>query len=387
MTDRKIKVLHIITNLPIGGAQDNTLLTVEHLDRSKYDVTLICAKDGDWVVRANEISHLRIFYLDDLVRRIHPLKDILALLKLFKNIRKEKYDIVHTHSSKPGFSGRIAAKLAGTPIIIHTIHGFPFNDFMHPVLRRTFILLERFLSKLSDKLITVSNLNLRKAVELKFDKSHKFINIYSGIDFSKFNSSIDIPQQKQDLELRPQDKIVGMVGRLSEQKAPLDFIRAIPDVLKIYKDTMFLLVGDGELRQNIESLIETLQINSRVKILGFRDDIARLLQVFDIYVLTSHWEGLGRSLTEAMYMGKPAVATRVEGVPELVEHGKTGLLVSPKDIKGISDGIIKILSDQKLAVKLGKAARQKVAEHFEAKVMVEKIDRLYQQLLKKRNIL
>lgn len=387
MTDRKIKVLHIITNLPIGGAQDNTLLTVEHLDRSKYDVTLICAKDGDWVVRANEISHLRIFYLDDLVRRIHPLKDILALLKLFKNIRKEKYDIVHTHSSKPGFSGRIAAKLAGTPIIIHTIHGFPFNDFMHPVLRRTFILLERFLSKLSDKLITVSNLNLRKAVELKFDKSHKFINIYSGIDFSKFNSSIDIPQQKQDLELRPQDKIIGMVGRLSEQKAPLDFIRAIPDVLKIYKDTMFLLVGDGELRQNIESLIETLQINSRVKILGFRDDIARLLQVFDIYVLTSHWEGLGRSLTEAMYMGKPAVATRVEGVPELVEHGKTGLLVSPKDIKGISDGIIKILSDQKLAVKLGKAARQKVAEHFEAKVMVEKIDWLYQQLLKKRNIL
>jgi len=382
-TTKKIKVLHIITYLPVGGAQDNTLITVEDLDKARYDVTLLCARKGEWVDRALAVRNLKIIFIDELLRKIHPVYDLVAFFRIFRLIRIEKYDIVHTHSSKPGFSGRLAAKMAGVPIVVHTIHGFPFHEFMNPVASKFFILLERLLSKFSDKLITVSKLNMKKAISLKLAGKDKFVNIYSGIRYNKFQGPFNTIKIKQSLHISSSLKIVGMIGRLSEQKAPQFFIQSIPEVLKQHKKTHFILVGDGELRKPLEKLCRRLKIEDCVHFLGYRDDIPELLSIMDVFVLPSLWEGLGRSLTEALYMKRPVIASDVEGVPELIEHGKTGLLVKPKDKNSISSAILYLLKNPDIAIKLGNQGRRRVIDNFEAKKMVHEIDLLYQKLLKK----
>lgn len=384
--DRKINVLHIITNLPIGGAQDNTLLTVELLDRAKYNVALMCAPEGEWVERAKSLKNTEIIFVKQLTRPIRPVRDLRALYQVYRILRGRRFDIVHTHSSKPGVVGRIAARMTGVPVVVHTIHGFPFHDFMNPLLRRLFIVIERFLVRFCDKLITVSNLNLEKAVSLKFAAREKFRNIYSGIDFKKFDIESNGAAKKAEIGIMNGERIVGMVGRLSEQKAPLDFVGAIPAILKSYPDVQFVLVGDGELKKKTLSYCRSLGVDNKVRILGFREDIPELLPLFDVYVLTSHWEGLGRALTEAMYTGRPVVATNVEGVPELVEHGKTGVLVEAQDIKAIADGIIALLTDRKTALTMGEAASQKIGKLFQAETMVHRIEELYQELLNEKGI-
>jgi len=380
---KKIKVLHIITNLPVGGAQDNTLITVEGLDKSRYEVSFMSAAEGIWLDRVRRIKGIRLIFVDELIRKIHLFYDIIALYKIYRVIKRGNYDIVHTHSSKPGFSGRIAAKLAGVPNIIHTVHGFPFHDFMNPVSRKFFILLEKYLSKISDVLITVSNLNLEKIVDLGIAPREKLVNIYSGIRFEKFRVDVDVNKKKNELGYDSDQRIIGMVCRLSAQKAPQYFIKAIPAIKIKHPDARFVIVGDGELRQELEALIRELDLSSVVDILGFRDDVPEILQTLDIFVLSSCWEGLGRSLTEAMFLSRPVVATAVEGVPEIVINEKTGLLVEPRNTDAISKAVNRLLQDPEYAVQLGQNAHQKVVDIFSADKMVAEIDELYQRILEK----
>ncbi|MBN1154271.1 glycosyltransferase family 4 protein [candidate division KSB1 bacterium] len=382
---KKLKILHIITNLPVGGAQDNTLITVDGLDKNRYDVSLMSASDGQWLDRARSIKGIKLIFIDELIRKIDLFYDIIALVKIFRVIRKGNYDIVHTHSSKPGFSGRIAARLAGVPHIIHTIHGFPFHDFMNPVVRQFFIYLERYLSKLSDILITVSKLNLNKVIELGIAPPKKLVNIYSGILFEKFSVPIDIERKKRSLGFESGHKIIGMVGRLSAQKAPQYFIESIPAIRAKFPNARFIIVGDGELREEVEELIHSLDLHDILKLLGFRDDVPEILQILDVYVLSSCWEGLGRSLTEAMYLGRPVVATAVEGVPELVVDEETGLLVSPRDPEAIARGVIRLLENPKEALRLGRNAHNKVIGSFSADQMIKEIDHLYQRITSDHN--
>lgn len=377
----RTRILHIITNLPVGGAQDNTLLTVERLDRKKYFVSLMCSSEGLWFRRAQQIKDLNLIIVDELTRRIQIVYDFITFWKIYKIIKQGRFTIVHTHSSKPGFLGRVAAKLVGVPAIIHTIHGFPFHDFMNPVVKQFFIMLERFLSRISDKLITVSKLNLEKAVELQLAVRSKFVNIYSGIEFEKFDVIVDVEAKKRELGIMNGEKAVGMVGRFSVQKAQLDFIKAIPEVLKKRNDVKFVLIGDGELKKEIYKLAEKLGLNSNLLFLGFREDVPELLRVLDVYVLTSLWEGLGRSLTEAMYTGRPVVATKVEGVPELVIDGETGILVSPRDINSIAKGILTLLSDERKAKRLGQAAKQRISKEFHAQQMVAELEKVYSRVI------
>ena len=175
-----------------------------------------------------------------------------------------------------------------------------------------------------------------------------------------------------------------MVGRLSKQKAPQYFVQAMPAVLESVPDVRFLIVGDGELKSKVIRLSNKLGVEEKVSFLGFREDIPEILEILDVFVLSSLWEGLGRSLTEAMVMGCPVVATRVEGVPELVVGGETGILVQPKDPDSLAQGIVELITDSVKARKMGQAAREKVLHDFSAEQMVSRIEKLYWELISER---
>jgi len=382
---QKTKVLHMITELPVGGAQDNTLLTVEHLDKDKYDVTLMSSPGGSWVERALGIPDIRVVLNDRLQRRIHPISDLAAIWRIFHHIRQEQYDIVHTHSSKPGILGRIAARWAGVPIIVHTIHGFPFNDFMNVITKRFYIFLERIASRCADKLITVSNLNKKKAIELRLAKEDKFVNIYSGIDLRRFTPDSVASRMKAELSIPGDHFVVGMVGRLSPQKDTSTFIEAVNILRQDTPNITCLLVGDGELRSGLEELTDAFGLRDTIRFLGERSDVPEILDVLDVFVLSSLWEGLGRALTEAMAMAKPVVATAVEGVPELVHDHQTGILVQPKDPVSMARAIQRLLRDRALAEQLGRNAQKRVLQDFGFVTMIEQIDDLYDRLLDQRS--
>lgn len=383
----RVRILHIITNLAVGGAQDNMLMTLEKLNRQKYEAGLITSSEGEWLPRARGIKNLHLIFVDSFKRNINPIKDLVTLYRIYSKIKKGGYAIVQTHTSKAGVLGRVAARLAGVPIILHMHHGLNFHDYLNPVLRFIFFKLERFLSNISDKLIMVSQLNLQKALTAGLAPPDKFVNIYNGIDFEKFDVQIDIKAKRKGIGIFGSEKIVGTVGRLCPQKAPQDLIGAIPRILNARKDVIFLFVGDGELLPQMQSLSKKLGVDSHVKFLGNREDVPELLHIMDVFVLTSLWEGMPRSLTEAMYCARPVVATAVDGTPELVTNAENGILVQPKDIEALSQEILTLLNDTAKANQMGEAARKRVAESFAIEKMVGDIEQVYDELLQQKGLI
>lgn len=389
MDKRKISVLHIITHLDVGGAQDNTILTCENLDKSLYDVWLVAAFEGRWISRVNRMNGVHLVNIPSLKREINPFKDLKSFFQLLKLLSRHHFTIIHTHSSKPGFIGRVTAALTGKSFIIHTIHGFPFNDFMPRIKRSLYVWIEKLLGSVTDYLITVSKLNLEKAENLKIYPKRKFVNIYSGIDFKKYLSNNDHDLAKnirEQLELGPECKLIGAVGRLSIQKDPLTLISAMPKILSAVPDAHVLLVGDGELADDCRQLAYQLNVQSNLHFLGFRDDIPALLKVLDLFVLTSRWEGLGRALTEAILLKIPVVVTKVEGVPELVENHVTGRLVEPANPDQFAQAVIEVFANYRLHKAMAEKAFTYVWDNFSVEKMVGDIEHLYAEAIASKNI-
>ena len=377
---KKIKLLHVITHLPIGGAQDNTLYTVELLNKDKYDISLSCNLNGELVSRAKKVKHLKLYDVPNLRREVSIINDIRAFLYLYKLIKKENFTIIHTHSSKAGFLGRVAAMLNKTPIVIHTIHGFAFHDYMNSFKKNIFIYLEKLSAKWTHGLVTVSNLNKKKVVDLGIAPIEKLKNIYSGIDLTLFiNEKND--QFRKELNLDSNHLLLGSVGRLSNQKDPITMIEAFCIVIKRFPNAHLTLVGDGELRDEILIKIDQLQLNGRVHLTGNKNDPWKIYHSLDLFIMSSIYEGLGRSITEALSCGVPVVCTSVEGVPEIVRDNKTGILVPPKDPGALANGIIKSLNDMDNARAMAEEGRKFVNENFDVKKMVDDIDKLYDTLL------
>lgn len=374
-----VRVLHIITKIELGGAQQNTLDTVKYLDRNKYELYLVSGTEGLLVDSAKKIKDAKIVLLSELKHKINPVYDFLCFLKLVILFKKEKIDIVHTHSSKAGILGRFAAKLAGVKIIIHTIHGFSFNKFQNFFVRNLYIFLERITASFTDKLIVVTTKDIEKGLSQKVGYKELYTVIRSGIDIDKFkNTKIDILSKKEGLNIKNSLwNVVGMVGCFKPQKAPLDFVRVAELVIKRLPNTYFVLVGDGELRKEIESLILKLNLKENFILTGWRNDVAEIIKLFDVFVLTSLWEGLPRSILQAFALKIPVVATDVDGSAEIVEDGKTGFLVDTGDYKKISERVIQLLQDKELSERLATSGFDKLTTEFDYKEMVKNIDLLY----------
>lgn len=382
----KARVAHVITKLELGGAQQNTLFTVSHLDRGAFEPILITGGPGILDEDAKSLG-VEFHQVPQMLREIRPHKDIsaiMALTKILREIKRRKPTIpliVHTHSSKAGILGRWAAFFARCDVVIHTYHGFGFTDRQSAAVRAGFIWAERITKPITDAFICVSRANIDRGIDAKVLRSDDTVLIRSGIDIEEFSSEgRDRDAIRKSIGVPVDAPLVGMIACFKPQKSPVDFVEAAAKTIEEIPEAHFFIAGDGELRPQIEAKIAETKISDRFHLLGWRRDVPDLLAALDVLALSSLYEGLPRVIPQAMAAARPVVATDVDGSPEALYDGKTGFLVKPNDPSGMAAKIIEILRDSQMKKSMGEAGRALVAE-FDIYKMVKQQEELYLKLL------
>ena len=380
----KINLLYVVTKLELGGAQKHLLDLITYLDKRRYNIFLFTASEGLLVQDALSIEGLTLKCSRFLERPINPLKDALALIEIYRFIKRNKIDVVHTHSSKAGILGRLAARLARTRIILHTVHGWSFHDYQPIVGRNFYIWLERLCGKFTDKLIVVSNHDRQKGLENRIGDEKKYALIRYGINSLEFG--LKDQNIRRGWGINSNDLVVGMVSCFKPQKSPGDFIKLAYSVHKNLPDVKFILVGDGILRKAIERLIYKLNLGKQVVLTGWRRDMPRILSMMDVFVLTSLWEGLPISALEAMAASLPVVATHTGGISEVISEAKTGFLVQPRRIDKMAEKVSSLLKDENLRSQIGRNAKGSLGQDYTVRGMVRYTDNLYWDLISKKEM-
>jgi len=376
---QKINILYVITKLELGGAQKQLLSLLGHLDKEKFAAFLFTAKGGELFPDAFSISGIKIKRSIFLGRPMRPLKDILALIEIYLFIKKNDVAVVHTHSFKAGILGRCAAGLAKARIIIHTVHGWSFNDYQPAICRKLFIWLERFAARFTDRLIVVSAHDKEKGLRNRIGSENKYVLIRYGIDYAEFGKGAqDI---KQELGIGQGYLTVGMISCFKPQKSPQDFIKLAFNINQTLANVKFILVGDGILRKNIERLIAKFNLAQQVILTGWRRDIANILSAIDVFVLTSLWEGLPVAALEALSSSKPVVATNTGGISEVIADGKNGFLVPAGEPEKMCEKLTVLLKDAVLRKTMSKNARENLTSDFCLESMVKSTQDLYADLI------
>jgi glycosyltransferase involved in cell wall biosynthesis len=376
----RTRVLHIITRLEPGGAQRNTLYTVEHLDRSEFEPALAWGP-GDLLDEAAEkIADIRREPVREMVRPLSLRRDLAALGRIRRLLREMDPQIVHTHSSKAGVLGRLAARLERVPVIIHSIHGYGFTPIQSAPVRALFIAVEKVVGRWTDHFIAVSKQNLLLGVELGLFRPDRASVIRSGIELDRFREPRDLDEIRGRIGVPPQAALVTQIGNFKAQKAPLDFVRMAGVVSSGLPDTWFVMVGDGRLRPAAEDLARRLGVADRMVFTGWIEDVPGLLATTDVSVLSSRHEGLPRAVVESLAAGVPVVATAVDGTVEVVRDGVNGRLVEPGDVDGLAGAVSQLLYDRGLRERMSAAAGEGLAE-FDIDHMVRQQEELYRCLL------
>lgn len=384
-----IRVLHPITRLIVGGAQENTMLTADALNHrpefaGRYAVSILCGPqtgpEGSLIteVRARNIP---LTILPELLREVSPANDLKALLKMAKMMRNGRYHIVHTHSSKAGVLGRVAAKIARVPVIVHTVHGWSFHEQMSPRKLRFYVALEKIGDWCGHETIVVAAKDRQKGVAQGIKRAAHYPLIRSGIELDRFgHPQIPPAEMRRQLGIPADVLVVGSVTRLSAQKAPLDLADAFVRIASKMPNTWFIIVGDGSLRPELERALQAGGIAAQTILTGLRRDVPELMAAFDLFVLSSLWEGLPRVLPQAMATGLPIVCTLADGSAEAVIEGENGFLVPKGETAVLAQRTLQLLHDVELRRKMGENGRARAPE-FGAEKMVREIDALYRSLL------
>ncbi len=370
--------------MDMGGAQQAVLYLANHLSRDLFEQILITGEGGLLSSELNSASYIRRYVVPELTRRVGItglMTDLAAIVKIRRILQGEKPHIAHTHTPKAGILGRWASWLAGVPRIVHTFHGFGFGDSHPPLKKQLYVLTERVTGMITTQFVTVSEKNRLKGLGYGFYSSQNCVLIRSGVDFSFFKMGTpDKSRKKLELELQPSDRIVGVVAGFKPPKGLHDFLEVARRVLDESPQTKFLMVGDGELREALQLHMRQLRLDSAVRMLGWRRDIPELMQVFDVFLLTSHWEGLPRVLLEAMSLGIPIVASDVDGISEVVEGGENGYLSPPGNTQEMAKRVLQLLGDERLRTSMGQKS-QLMIEPFSAQRMVKDYTHLYLQMM------
>jgi glycosyltransferase involved in cell wall biosynthesis len=382
---KKIKVAQVITRLDWGGSPDIVRIICSYLNPELYDIRLITGQTKYPSRRTKEFLEkfaTKVTVITQLKREINPINDLWALIKLYLIFRQEKFDIIHTHTAKAGVLGRVAAYLAGNSVIIHTAHGHNFYGYFGPFLSKVIIVIERFIAKFTDRIIVLTELERKDLLRHKVADDEKIILIYQGLELDKYTSlDIDKIKIKESFNIKPNENMVGMIARLEPIKGPRYFIEAAREVLRDFAQTKFILVGDGSLRNRLEKRIKDLELKDKFIFTGWREDMPELLSILDILVLPSLNEAAGMVLIEAQVSGVPVIATNVGGIPEIVQDNQTGVLVSARDYQSLAQAINHLLSDKQKRLNLAEAAKIWVRGRFKAEDMIDKISRLYQEMI------
>lgn len=371
-----MKIVHIITRMVAGGAQRNTLMCALEQAQSGHQVTLISGlqtgSEGSLLEEARQ-APFRFVQMPALVREVAPAQDLKALLQLTTWLRRSPVDIVHTHTSKAGLLGRVAACLARIPIVVHTPHGHVFHSYFSPLKTRLFKLLEKSLAHVTDALVMLSAGELQDHLDEGICPPQRMYVIPSGVSLEAFRRC-----RQSSLE-RPR---LGYIGRLADIKGPLDLIEAmshVPDEVELW------MVGDGPQRAEVEQRIRDLQLDSRIHLLGWQHDIPHYLEQIDVLVVPSHNEGMGRVAVEALAAGVPVVATRVGGLVDVVRPGVNGALAPEKDPAGLARAIVSVLEQPDRGRALGEQGRT-WAEQFSDEVMYQRLEQLYARMARLKGV-
>lgn len=382
--EKKIKIMFVITRMVKGGAQNYALSIYRSLNREKYETTFATGPsdgpEGDYI---SEISGCGLSYavIPSLTREIDPVKDIKALFEICALMRKIRPDIVHTHTSKAGILGRIAAKILKAPVLIHQPHGLAMGELwqvldvpQNPFIRRSLIVLEKIIAKFTDKFITYTEIETKEHLHYGIGKKEQFVTIPYGIDLNGFYENISGARRESPENHSPK---IGTVGRLVTSKGCRYLIEAIALVKRPFPDIKLFIVGGGFLRNELEDLVKKTGLTDNVRFLGVKDNIAEFLNGIDIFVSPTLYESFGITLIEAQACRKPVVASDVGSVPEIIKDGETGLLVPPKDPRAIAGAIIRLVRDKGLSKKLGEAGFESVRKNYTIERTMEKIEGLY----------
>lgn len=373
----KIRVLHLITKFEFGGAQQNTLYTVSHLNTNIFEVLLASGKSGYLDKEVSRLpGHVKIHWLRFLGRTINPFGDLFSFIEILRLLFKTKPDIVHTHSSKAGILGRWAGFLTRTPIIIHTFHGFGFHEFQPKILKLFLINLEKLTAAITTQLIYVSQENKQYAESYKIRAKNPGVLIRSGISFEKIKS---LPEETRELKRKelyidPNQTIVVSIGNLKKQKNPKDFIELARRLERRFPKALFLFIGGGDDPSPFYDAPDNLRY------LDWREDALAILKASDIFVLTSLWEGLPRSAVEALCSGLPICAYATDGIREIVKHGYNGLLAQPKDMSTLTRSLEELLRSPSKRAELAKNAKTSISQEFDINLMVKNQEELYRRL-------
>ncbi len=382
-----MRIVHIITRLIIGGAQENTLLTVEGLHHQyRDDVTLITGPaegpEGDLFDRATELG-LKVELMPELVRAIRPRDDWAAYRKLRAAIRRLKPEVVHTHSSKAGILGRAAAWAERVPAVVHTIHGLPFGPFETPLKNRVYIALERWAARRCHAIVGVCDAMATQALAAGVGRPEQYLTVYSGMDADAFlNPPRPREEVRRELGLADDEVAFATVARLFELKGHDDILAIARRVVAANPKVRFVWVGDGIWRERLEGEIDRLGLRSSFILTGLVPParIPELLEAIDAVIHPSLREGLARVLPQSLLVGRPVISYDVDGAREVVLP-ETGVLLKARDLEGLAEGILRLAGDAGLRAAMGAEGRRRFADQFRHETMTRQLRSLYERLL------
>jgi len=386
----KIRVMRVIARLNIGGPAIHTILLTAGLDSTRFESTLVtgmeAAHEGNMLDLASQ-KGVQPRVIPQLGRDINPLRDWVTLIKLFCLFRDRRPHIVHTHTAKAGTVGRVAARLAGVPIVVHTFHGHVFQSYFGPRKTRLFINIERALARFSDRIITISPAQHQDIVHTyRIAPSERVVTIPLGLDLQPFCTARQIyrGQFRSALGISSDAMLVGFVGRLTGVKDPSLFIEAASLVVEQLPETRFVFVGDGELRPTLEQEVEALGLTRQILFAGWQMVMPAVYADLDLLVLSSLNEGTPVTVIEALATGTPVVATAVGGVPDVIVDQETGVLVPSGDAEALAQAVVRLLRDREWADALARVGQQSVFDRFALPRLVGDIESLYLALLEEK---
>ena len=392
-----MRVTHIITRLVIGGAQENTLASIRGL-RTKPGLELklisgpTIGPEGSLETAAQNIfaaaPESDFTIIPELIRPVHPLKDFIALRKLEKIIRAHKPDLVHTHSGKAGILGRLAARRAGVPIIVHHIHGPSFGTFQGPLANFIFTAAEKRAAKVTDHFFCSASAMTKLYLAAGIGEASMFTRIFSGFDLAPFLAAANDLALRKKLGLGENDFVIGKIGRLFQLKGHADLLAAFAKILPQIPHARLLFVGDGSLRGEIENQIRALGLDGKVVFTGLvpPGEVARYVGLMDCLAHLSYREALSRALPQALAAAKPVVASDFDGADEICLENETGFLVRTGDIKTAAQKLLQLAHDAALRQQFGQRGRQFVNDNFSVEKMVNDQYTVYQQLAAQRGL-